>query len=147
MAGIRERQTNGFLAEIEAQNDLISREFRLKFRELADRHTGCYGLLILGDIYIMSLDKATVRRIANLARIEVPDGDLETVAGQLSTIIGWIEQLKEVNTDSVAPMSGGTDLTLKWRADAVNEGDNADKVLQNSHHAQDGFFTVPKVVE
>lgn len=95
----------------------------------------------------MSLDKATVRRIANLARIEVPDGDLETVAGQLSTIIGWIEQLKEVNTDSVAPMSGGTDLTLKWRADAVNEGDNADKVLQNSHHAQDGFFTVPKVVE
>ncbi len=77
----------------------------------------------------------------------MPDADLETVAGQLSTIMGWIEQLKEVNTDSVAPMSGGTDLKLEWRADAVNDGDKADKVLENSHHAQDGFFTVPKVVE
>ena len=95
----------------------------------------------------MSLDKATVRRIATLARIEVPDGDLETVAGQLSTIMGWIEQLKEVNTDNVAPMSGGTDLKLKWRADVVNDGDKADKILENSRDAQDGFFTVPKVVE
>ena len=95
----------------------------------------------------MSLDKATVCRIANLARIEVPDADLETVAGQLSTIMGWIEQLKEVNTDNVAPMSGGTDIKLKWRADVVNDGDKAEKVLENSHQAQDGFFTVPKVVE
>jgi aspartyl-tRNA(Asn)/glutamyl-tRNA(Gln) amidotransferase subunit C len=95
----------------------------------------------------MSLDKATVRRIATLARIEVPDGDLGAVADQLSSIMGWIEQLKEVNTDNVAPMSGGTDIKREWRADVVNDGDNADKVLENSHHAQDGFFTVPKVVE
>ncbi len=95
----------------------------------------------------MSLDKATVRRIATLARIEVPDADLEPLAGELSHILGWIEQLSEVNTENVPPMSGGTDLKLPWRADAVTDGDQADKVLANAPDAQSGFFTVPKVVE
>ncbi len=95
----------------------------------------------------MSLDKATVRRIATLARIEVPDADLESLAGELSHILGWIEQLSEVNTDNVPPMSGGTDLKLPWRADVVTDGGQVDKVLANAPDAQDGFFTVPKVVE
>jgi aspartyl-tRNA(Asn)/glutamyl-tRNA(Gln) amidotransferase subunit C len=95
----------------------------------------------------MSLDKATVRRIATLARIEVTDGDLETVAGQLSGILDWIEQLKEVDTSSVAPMTGGTDLKLQWRKDAVNDGGKEDKVLANAPDGHDHFFAVPKVVE
>ena len=95
----------------------------------------------------MSLDKATVRRIATLARIEVPDADLGTVAEQLSGIMGWIEQLKEVNTDNVAPMSGGTDLKLPWRKDEVTDGDKVDQVLANAPDGHDGFFTVPMVVE
>jgi aspartyl-tRNA(Asn)/glutamyl-tRNA(Gln) amidotransferase subunit C len=92
----------------------------------------------------MSLDKATVRRIATLARIEVPDADLEAVAGQLSGILDWIEQL---NTSSVAPMTGGTDLKLQWRKDVVTDGDKADKVLANAPDGHDSFFGVPKVVE
>ncbi len=95
----------------------------------------------------MSLDKATVRRIATLARIEVQDADLETVAEQLSGILNWIEQLKEVDTSNVAPMTGGTDLKLQWRKDVVNDGDKADKVLANAPEGHDGFFGVPKVVE
>lgn len=95
----------------------------------------------------MSLDKATVRRIATLARIEVPDADLEAVAGQLSGILDWIEQLKEVDTANVAPMTGGTDLKLQWRKDAITDGDRAEKVLVNAPEGHDGFFGVPKVVE
>ncbi len=95
----------------------------------------------------MSLDKATVRRIATLARIEVQDAELETVAEQLSGILNWIEQLKEVDTSNVAPMTGGTDLKLQWRKDVVNDGDKADKVLANAPEGHDGFFGVPKVVE
>jgi aspartyl-tRNA(Asn)/glutamyl-tRNA(Gln) amidotransferase subunit C len=95
----------------------------------------------------MSLDKATVRKIATLARIEVADADLEATAARLSSILSWIEQLNEVNTDNIAPMSGGTDLTLPWRADVVNDGGNADKVLANAPDASNGFFGVPKVVE
>jgi aspartyl-tRNA(Asn)/glutamyl-tRNA(Gln) amidotransferase subunit C len=95
----------------------------------------------------MSLDKATVRKIATLARIEVAEADLEATAARLSSILSWIEQLNEVNTDNVAPMSGGTDLSLPWRADVVNDGGIADKVLANAPDANNGFFGVPKVVE
>ena len=95
----------------------------------------------------MSLDKATVRRIAILARIDVPEADLEPLAKELSHILGWIEQLRQVDTENVRPMSGGTDLKLAWRADVVTDGGHPDKVLANAPEAQDGFFTVPKVVE
>ncbi len=95
----------------------------------------------------MSLDKATVRRIATLARIEVPEAELEATAETLSGILKWIEQLAEVNTDAVAPMSGGTDLKLPWRSDKVTDGGQRDKVLANAPDPQDGFFGVPKVVE
>jgi len=95
----------------------------------------------------MSLDKATVRRIATLSRIEVADEELDAVAGQLSGILNWIEQLKEVDTSNVAPMTGGTDLKLTWRKDVITDGDQVDKVLANAPDGHDGFFGVPKVVE
>ena len=95
----------------------------------------------------MSLDKATVRRIATLSRIEVADEDLDAVAGQLSGILNWIEQLKEVDTSNVAPMTGGTDLKLTWRKDVVTDGEMQDLILANAPDAREGFFAVPKVVE
>ena len=88
-----------------------------------------------------------MRRIATLARIEVPDSELDAVAEQLSGILNWIEQLKEVDTAGVTPMTGGADLELTWRKDVVADGDLADQVLANAPDAQGGFFTVPKVVE
>jgi len=99
----------------------------------------------------MSLDKATVRKIATLARIDVPEADLDATAARLSGILSWIEQLNEVNTDGVQPMSGGLDesmgLKLSWRADVVNDGGIRDKVLANAPDANGAFFGVPKVVE
>ena len=95
----------------------------------------------------MSLDNATVRRIATLARIEVLDSELEDWAKQLNAIMGWIEQLKEVNTDGVQAMSGGTDVALPWRADQVNDGGYPDRVLANAPERHDNFFAVPTVVE
>lgn len=95
----------------------------------------------------MSLDKATVARIASLARIRVPDGELEALSGELTKILGWIEQLSEVDTGAVAPMSQAADLKLRWREDAVTDGGIRDKVLANAPDARDGFFVVPKVVE
>ncbi len=95
----------------------------------------------------MSLDKATVRRIATLARLDVPDAALDHLAGELSAIMGWIEQLHEVDTSAVAPMTGGTDASLPWRSDEVNDGGQADKVVANAPDPQGAFFTVPKVVE
>ena len=95
----------------------------------------------------MSLDKATVRRIAHLARIEVPDADLDPMVKELTGIMNWIEPLKEVNTDAVAPMTGGTDMTLAWRKDTVSDGAQPEKVLSNAPDKHDHFFSVPKVVE
>lgn len=95
----------------------------------------------------MSLDKATVRNIAFLARIDVPDADLVPLAGELSAILGWIEQLQEVDTKSVEPMASVAEMTLRWREDVVSDGGMADKVLLNAPEAAEGFFLVPKVVE
>lgn len=93
------------------------------------------------------LDKSTVRNIAFLARIDVPDADLEPLAHQLSGILDWVEQLQEVNTDGVHPMASVTDMTMTWRADEVTDGGYRDKVTANAPGARDGFFAVPKVVE
>lgn len=95
----------------------------------------------------MSLDKATVRTIANLARIEVPEEDLDHLAGELSGILHFVEQLGEVDTDGVSPMTSVAELTLPRRIDEVTDGDCRDKVLANAPEAEEGFFTVPKVVE
>jgi aspartyl-tRNA(Asn)/glutamyl-tRNA(Gln) amidotransferase subunit C len=95
----------------------------------------------------MSLDDATVRRIAVLARINVPNEDLAPLAKELSGILDWIEQLQDVDTDVVEPMTGGTDRVLKWREDKVSDGGYAERILANAPEPHEGFFGVPKVVE
>jgi aspartyl/glutamyl-tRNA(Asn/Gln) amidotransferase, C subunit len=115
----------------------------------------------------MSLDKATVRNIAELARIEVREEELDHLAGELSGILTFVEQLAEVNTDGVEPMSSVADLTLPvggagfmgqdsappraWRRDEVTDGGYAEAILANAPDAVretgGGFFTVPKMVE
>ena len=95
----------------------------------------------------MSLDKATVARVARLARIHIPDGDLEQLAGELNQIIGWVEQLAEVDTDGVVPMTSVVEMRLPQRADVVTEGEEAERVLANAPDSADGFFVVPRVIE
>lgn len=95
----------------------------------------------------MSLDKDTVARIAKLARIRVEDGQLDAMVGELNNILGWVEQLGEVNTDDVAPLSNITGRKLPIRADSVTDGAYPERVLANAPDEARGFFTVPKVVE
>ena len=95
----------------------------------------------------MSIDVETARRVAKLARIQVDDGDLAALAGELSNILGFMEQLNEVNVDGVEPMTSVTPMRLKRRADVVTEGDIQAKVLKNAPDSREGFFAVPKVVE
>ena len=96
----------------------------------------------------MLVDKSTVLHIAKLAKIEVPDGDLENLASELSHILGWIEQLNEVNTDDVIPMcSGVASMQLRLRQDKISEENQQSDVLSNAPDSRDGFFAVPKVLE
>jgi len=95
----------------------------------------------------MSLDKETVKNIAYLARIKVPETDLEPLAGELSAILDWVEQLDKVDTEGVEPLSSVVDVTLPQRVDEVTDGECQDKVLSNARDPEDGFYTVPKVVE
>jgi aspartyl-tRNA(Asn)/glutamyl-tRNA(Gln) amidotransferase subunit C len=95
----------------------------------------------------MSLDKATVARIATLARIEVPEADQGRLAGELSQIVQWIEQLGEVDTAGVEPMRSVMPLLQRWRDDVVSDGQRESQILANAPRAHDGYFVVPKVVE
>ena len=95
----------------------------------------------------MSLDKATVRRIARLARLRVEEDRLEPIARELNNILGWIEQLNEVDTHDVEPMTSIAAMKLRWRADQVTDGGQADTVTANAPARDRGFFDVPKVVE
>jgi aspartyl-tRNA(Asn)/glutamyl-tRNA(Gln) amidotransferase subunit C len=95
----------------------------------------------------MAVDRETVVRVARLARLKVPEDEAETLAGELSNIIGWIEQLDEVNTDGVEPMASVADMKLRWRADEVTDGGIPAKVTANAPDPQNGMFSVPKVVE
>ena len=95
----------------------------------------------------MSIDKDTAARVANLARISIPDEELESVAKELSNIIGFMEQLNEVNVDNVEPMTSVTPTVLKKRTDVVNDGNQQSKVLSNAPNTREGFFAVPKVVD
>jgi len=105
----------------------------------------------------MSLDKDTVARIARLARLKVPDEELEPLANELNGIMSWIEQLNEVDTKNVEPLASVSDVTLPQRADKVTDGGIAEKILANAPGGAvyvdstdknaGGFFTVPKVVE
>jgi aspartyl-tRNA(Asn)/glutamyl-tRNA(Gln) amidotransferase subunit C len=95
----------------------------------------------------MSVDAATVRKIARLARIGIAEEQVAPLAGELSTILGWIEQLGEVDTRGVAPMTAVIPNHLAWRTDVVTDGDVQAKVLANAPDATSGFFAVPKVIE
>ncbi len=95
----------------------------------------------------MSIDAATVRRVAHLARIAVPEARLEPLAQELSGILDWIDQLNEVDTDGVAPMTSCVAVALPMREDVVTDGDKRDQVLSNAPKSIGGFFVVPKVVE
>ncbi|GIK99275.1 MAG: aspartyl/glutamyl-tRNA(Asn/Gln) amidotransferase subunit C [Alphaproteobacteria bacterium] len=95
----------------------------------------------------MSLDRKAVAHIATLARIRVPESDLDGFAGELSTILDWVEQLNEVDTSAVEPMTSVVKVSLPRRTDQVTDGNCRDKVLANAPEPAHGFFTVPKVVE
>jgi aspartyl-tRNA(Asn)/glutamyl-tRNA(Gln) amidotransferase subunit C len=95
----------------------------------------------------MSVDAATVRRIAHLARIAVADGEIEHLRGEINAILDFVEQLKEVNVEGIEPMTSVTPMKLRLRQDAVSDGGDAEKVLANAPQSEDGFFLVPKVVE
>jgi aspartyl-tRNA(Asn)/glutamyl-tRNA(Gln) amidotransferase subunit C len=95
----------------------------------------------------MSVDAATVRRIAKLARIAVADGEVEPLQDELNAMLAFVEQLSEVDVNGVEPMTSVTPMTMKMRADVVTDGSDADAVLKNAPATQDHFFLVPKVVE
>ncbi len=95
----------------------------------------------------MAIDAATVRKVARLARIAEPEEKLETLASELNGIMSWIEQLNEVDTDGVEPMTTSVAMTLPMRDDVVTDGGDPDKVLGNAPKSAKGFYVVPKVVE
>ena len=95
----------------------------------------------------MSVDKATVARIARLARINVPEDRQEQLVDELNGILDWIAELDEVDTDAVEPLASVTGHGLPRRSDEVTDGNRVDEVLANVPEAAGGFFVVPKVVE
>ncbi len=95
----------------------------------------------------MSIDKDTARRVAHLARIKVEEDQLENLAGELSGILGFMEQLNEVDVDGVDTMTSVSPMDLKRRDDVVTDGNMQAKILSNAPDAREGFFAVPKVVE
>jgi aspartyl-tRNA(Asn)/glutamyl-tRNA(Gln) amidotransferase subunit C len=95
----------------------------------------------------MQVDEATVRRIARLARIKITDAEAKGLVKELSGILNWVEQLDEVDTQTVEPMTRVVPIELKKREDAVTDGEIADDVVKNAQMVEDHYFVVPKVVE
>lgn len=95
----------------------------------------------------MSIDNATVTKIASLARIRVEEHEKDRYAKQIGGIMQWIEQLDSVNTDGVEPLASVVDIALKTRPDVVNDGNKQADILANAPEAVSGFFAVPKIVE
>jgi aspartyl-tRNA(Asn)/glutamyl-tRNA(Gln) amidotransferase subunit C len=95
----------------------------------------------------MSVDATTVRKIASLARIAVTDHEVEAMTGELNTILGFVEQLAEVDTAGIEPLAAVIPNHLRLREDVVNDGDRRDAVLANAPQAEHGFYAVPKVIE
>lgn len=95
----------------------------------------------------MSVDNATVRRIAHLARIAVADDEVEHLKGELNAMLAFVEQLSEVNVEGVEPMTSVTPMTMKKREDVVTDGSIAEDIVKNAPATEDHFFLVPKVVE
>jgi aspartyl-tRNA(Asn)/glutamyl-tRNA(Gln) amidotransferase subunit C len=95
----------------------------------------------------MSVDAATVRRIAHLARIAVAEEEVEHLKGELNAILAFVDQLSEINVEGVEPMTSVTPMEMKKRADVVTDGGIPDDIVRNAPAAEDHFFVVPKVVE
>ncbi len=95
----------------------------------------------------MSVDLATVKRVARLARIAVTEEEAQRMTGELNGILGFVEQLSEVNVDGVEPMTSVTPMAMKKRVDAVTDGNKADDIVANAPNEDRNFFLVPKVVE
>ncbi|KAB2716946.1 Asp-tRNA(Asn)/Glu-tRNA(Gln) amidotransferase subunit GatC [Brucella intermedia] len=95
----------------------------------------------------MSVDISTVKRVAHLARIAVSDDDAERMTGELNAILGFVEQLNEVDVDGIEPMTSVTPMDMRMREDKVTDGGIAAAVVANAPVKEDNFFVVPKVVE
>ncbi|AZO54611.1 Asp-tRNA(Asn)/Glu-tRNA(Gln) amidotransferase subunit GatC [Mesorhizobium sp. M00.F.Ca.ET.151.01.1.1] len=95
----------------------------------------------------MSVDVKTVKRVAHLARIAVSEEDAERMTGELNAILGFVEQLNEVDVSGVEPMTSVTPMEMKKRADAVTDGNKAADIVANAPATDENFFLVPKVVE
>ena len=95
----------------------------------------------------MSIDRDTARRVAKLARIKVEEDALDALAGEFNAILGFVEQLNEVDVEGVEPMTSVTPMVLRRREDVVTDGSQQPKILANAPDAREGFFAVPKVVE
>ena len=95
----------------------------------------------------MSVDLATVKRVARLARLAVSEEEAQKMMGELNGILGFVEQLSEVNVKDVEPMTSVTPMVMRKRADVVTDGDKADDITANAPATTENFFMVPKVVE
>ncbi len=95
----------------------------------------------------MSVDAKTVKRVAHLARIALPEEDVPKMQGELNAILGFVEQLNEVDVEGVEPMTSVTPMVMKKRQDAVTDGGIAPAIVQNAPASEDDYFMVPKVVE
>ena len=95
----------------------------------------------------MSVDIATVKRVARLARIAVSEEEANRMTGELNGILGFVEQLSEVNVEGVEPMTSVTPMEMRMREDVVNDGNKADDIVANAPASDRNFFQVPKVVE
>ena len=95
----------------------------------------------------MSVDAKTVKRIGRLARIRIEDDEVEKYRGELNAILGFVEQLGEVDVSGVEPMTSVTPMQLRRREDAISDGDIAERIVRNAPLTEDHFFMVPKVVE
>jgi aspartyl-tRNA(Asn)/glutamyl-tRNA(Gln) amidotransferase subunit C len=95
----------------------------------------------------MSVDLTTVKKIASLARLAVSESEAEALVPELNNILGWVEQLSEVDVEGIAPMTAVIPNHLRLRKDVVTDGNVRDKVLANAPQAEHGFFAVPKVIE
>ncbi|MBN9063770.1 MAG: asparaginyl/glutamyl-tRNA amidotransferase subunit C [Rhizobiales bacterium 65-9] len=95
----------------------------------------------------MSVDAATVKRVAHLARIAVSDEDVPKLQSELNAILAFVEQLSEVNVDGVEPMTSVLPMAMKKRQDVVTDGEIVEKIIANAPASQDNYFLVPKVIE
>ena len=95
----------------------------------------------------MAIDESTVHRIARLARLKITEAEAKNLQGELNSLLTWVEQLQEVDTKGVPPMTRVVDMKMRLRPDAVTDGNKAADIVRNAPMVEDDFFVVPKVVE